>query len=87
MGIAVATVKKFFAVAALRMEAAQDPDDPAVATLVGQLSVQHEDFRTWWAAHKVTAATTGRKQYRLRSSATCRSIATCRTAPTEAGSD
>jgi hypothetical protein len=51
------------AVAALRMEAAQDPDDPALATLVGELSVQHEDFRTWWAAHKVTAATSGRKQY------------------------
>jgi transcriptional regulator with XRE-family HTH domain len=52
------------AVAALRMEAAQDPDDPALATLVGELAVQHEDFRTWWAAHKVTAATSGRKQYR-----------------------
>ena len=52
------------AVAALRMAAAQDPDDPALATLVGELSLQHEDFRTWWAAHKVTAATSGRKQYR-----------------------
>lgn len=46
------------------MEAAQDPDDPALATLVGELSVQHEDFRSWWAAHKVTTATSGRKQYR-----------------------
>ena len=54
------------AVAALRMHAAQDPDDPALATLVGELSVQHDDFRTWWAAHKVTAATSGRKQYRHR---------------------
>jgi hypothetical protein len=46
------------------MEAAQDPDDPALATLVGELSVGHEEFRTWSAAHKVTAATSGRKQYR-----------------------
>jgi transcriptional regulator with XRE-family HTH domain len=52
------------AVAALRMEAAQDPDDPALAMLVGELSVGHEEFRSWWAAHKVTAATSGRKQYR-----------------------
>ena len=52
------------AVAALRMEAAQDPDDPPLAMLVGELSVGHEEFRSWWAAHKVTAATSGRKQYR-----------------------
>jgi hypothetical protein len=29
-----------------------------------RLAVKHEDFRTWWAAHKVTAATSGRKQHR-----------------------
>jgi hypothetical protein len=40
-----------------------DPDDPARAVLVGELSLQHEEFRTWWAAHKVTETTAGRKQY------------------------
>jgi transcriptional regulator with XRE-family HTH domain len=51
-------------VATLRMEAADDPDDPVLAALVGELSVQHEEFRTWWAAHKVTTTTSGRKHYR-----------------------
>jgi hypothetical protein len=37
------------------MEAADDP------ALVGEPSVQHEEFRTRWAAHKVTTATSGRK--------------------------
>ena len=36
-------------VASLRMEAARDPDDPELAALVGELSVQDADFRTWWA--------------------------------------
>ena len=51
-------------VATLRMEAAEDPDDPALAALAGELSVQHEEFRTWWAAHDVTTTTSGRKHYR-----------------------
>ena len=49
--------------ASLRMEAAHDCDDPALAVLVGELSVQHEEFRNWWAAHKVTGTTAGRKHY------------------------
>lgn len=48
----------------LRMEAAQDPDDPALATLVGELSVQHEEFRAWWAAHRVHLPAAGQKHYR-----------------------
>src|SRR4051812_19850844 len=32
------------------MEAAQDPDDPALAMLVGELSVGREESRSWWAA-------------------------------------
>jgi hypothetical protein len=32
-------------VASLRMEAAKDPDDPELAILVGELSVQDADFR------------------------------------------
>jgi hypothetical protein len=52
------------AVAALRMEAAKDPDDPGLAQLVGDLSVQDPDFRTWWAEHRVNSAGHGTKHYR-----------------------
>jgi transcriptional regulator with XRE-family HTH domain len=52
------------AVAALRMEAAKDPDDPDLARLVGELSVQDADFRTWWAEHRVISAGHGTKRYR-----------------------
>lgn len=51
------------AVAALRMQAAQDPDDPELAALVGQLAIQDPDFRTWWAGHHVTSAGYGAKRY------------------------
>jgi transcriptional regulator with XRE-family HTH domain len=52
------------AVAALRMEAAKDPDDPELARLVGDLSVQNPDFRTWWADRRVSSASYGTKHYR-----------------------
>ncbi|MFE1836148.1 helix-turn-helix domain-containing protein [Streptomyces sviceus] len=52
------------AVAALRMEAGTDPHDPDLARLVGELSLQDPDFRTWWAEHRVTSATYGTKHYR-----------------------
>ncbi|MFJ9392164.1 helix-turn-helix domain-containing protein [Nocardioides sp. NPDC101246] len=51
------------AVAALRMEAAKDPDDPELAVLVGELSVRDSDFRTWWAERYVNSASFGTKQY------------------------
>ncbi|KDN18417.1 helix-turn-helix domain-containing protein [Amycolatopsis rifamycinica] len=51
------------AVAALRMEAAADADDPDLARLVGDLSVQDPDFRRWWAEHHVNSATYGTKHY------------------------
>jgi len=51
------------AVAALRMEAAKDPDNPELAQLVGELSVQDPDFRTWWAEHHVNSASYGTKHY------------------------
>lgn len=54
------------AVAALRMEAAADPDDPGLARLVGELSVQDADFRTWWAEHRVVTSSYGTKHYRHR---------------------
>jgi transcriptional regulator with XRE-family HTH domain len=52
------------AVAALHMEAAHDPGAPELADLVGELAVGHPEFRTWWAAHHVTAAGYGTKHYR-----------------------
>ncbi|MFI9834546.1 helix-turn-helix domain-containing protein [Streptomyces sp. NPDC051913] len=52
------------AVAALRLEAAADADDPELARLVGELSVRDTDFRTWWAEHRVRSAAYGTKHYR-----------------------
>jgi transcriptional regulator with XRE-family HTH domain len=52
------------AVAALRMEAATEPDDPELASLVGELSVRDADFRTWWAERHVSSAAYGTKHYR-----------------------
>ncbi|MGV9273383.1 helix-turn-helix domain-containing protein [Streptomyces griseosporeus] len=52
------------AVAALRMEAAADPDDPRLAGLVGELITRDPGFRTWWAEHRVVTAAYGTKQYR-----------------------
>lgn len=54
------------AVAALRMRAAEDPDDPSLAALVGQLSVQDPDFRRWWATREVSSAGYGTKHYHHR---------------------
>lgn len=51
-------------VAALRMEAAADPHDPGLTQMVGALSVQDADFRTWWAEHHVDSAGSGTKHYR-----------------------
>jgi transcriptional regulator with XRE-family HTH domain len=51
-------------VASLRMEAAEDPDDPELAALVGELSVRDADFRTWWATHQVAGGGYGTKHYR-----------------------
>ncbi|WEP00567.1 helix-turn-helix domain-containing protein (plasmid) [Streptomyces sp. FXJ1.172] len=52
------------AVAALRMEAATDPDVPELDSLVAELSAQDADFRAWWAEHRVNSATYGTKHYR-----------------------
>jgi hypothetical protein len=48
------------------MEAAKDPDDPDdpdLGQLIGDLSVQDPDFRTWWAEHHVNSASYGTKRY------------------------
>ena len=51
-------------VAQLRMEAAQNPDDPQLTELVGELSVRDTQFREWWAAHHVEARRLGTKTLR-----------------------
>ncbi len=48
-------------VAQLRMEAAKYPDDPRLASLVGELSVQEPQFAIWWAERGVASLTTGTK--------------------------
>jgi hypothetical protein len=40
-------------VANLRLAAGRHPDDPELATLVGELSMKSEEFRRWWARHDV----------------------------------
>jgi hypothetical protein len=48
----------------LRRAAGQNPDDPGLAALVGELSVKSEEFARWWAAHEVREKTHGTKRYR-----------------------
>ncbi|QSB14236.1 helix-turn-helix domain-containing protein [Natronosporangium hydrolyticum] len=50
-------------VAYLRMDAGRYPEDPALAQLIGELSMKDEDFRRWWSAHSVRALRTGRKEF------------------------
>lgn len=52
------------AVAGLRASAGERPDDPALRSLVGELSVQSKDFRLMWASHEVQVKTSGRKCFR-----------------------
>lgn len=51
-------------VSMLRMEAGRYPQDPQMASLVGELSVQDPDFRRWWADHHVAARQGGTKRLR-----------------------
>ena len=50
--------------AGLRASTGADPDDPALAALVGELSVNSADFASMWARHDVHAKTTGMTRYR-----------------------
>lgn len=45
----------------LRREAAESPDDPELAALVGRLSIVSSDFRRWWAEHRVSEQDFGAK--------------------------
>lgn len=47
------------AVAALRADIGRHPGDPAAAALVGELAVNSEEFRQWWARHTVTRKSAG----------------------------
>jgi transcriptional regulator with XRE-family HTH domain len=51
-------------VATLRMEAAENPQDPRLAMLVGELSVRDPDFRAWWGSHQVATLRVGTKLFR-----------------------
>jgi transcriptional regulator with XRE-family HTH domain len=48
-------------VAILRMDTATNPADPALAKLVGDLSISDLQFRQWWAARNVALQTFGIK--------------------------
>lgn len=50
-------------IAFLRLSAGRCPDDPAIAALVGELSVRSEELRTWWAQHDVQDRGSGRKGF------------------------
>jgi transcriptional regulator with XRE-family HTH domain len=50
------------AVAQLRTEAARTAGDQSLNALVGELSTQDEQFRTWWAGHVVTRLCVRTKQ-------------------------
>ncbi|MEV7391090.1 helix-turn-helix transcriptional regulator [Streptomyces sp. NPDC091215] len=50
-------------VASLRLYAGRHPHDPALAELVGELSLRDPDFRSWWADHDVFQRTHGTKHY------------------------
>ncbi|MET9497872.1 helix-turn-helix transcriptional regulator [Streptomyces sp. NPDC006552] len=47
----------------LRLAAGQFPDDPGLASLIGELSMGSERFRRLWARADVRARTHGRKAY------------------------
>ncbi|MGW0806772.1 helix-turn-helix domain-containing protein [Nonomuraea sp. NPDC002799] len=50
-------------VANLRQDAGRHPEDPQLATLVGELSLHSADFRRLWADHGVQGKTRGRKRF------------------------
>lgn len=52
------------AVASLRLAAGRHPDDRRLAELVGQLTVQCDEFASRWARHPVRTCTSGVKQLR-----------------------
>lgn len=51
------------AVAGVRASAGDDPDDPRLRDLVGELSLKSEEFRRLWARHDVRERASGQKRY------------------------
>lgn len=51
-------------VAVLRMNAADNPGNPALSTLVGDLSIASPEFRQWWAERRVAHQNFGTKLIR-----------------------
>ncbi|KRE64192.1 XRE family transcriptional regulator [Arthrobacter sp. Soil736] len=47
------------AVGSLRVDIGRHPDDGGSNQLVGELAVQSEHFRRWWAGHRVATASAG----------------------------
>lgn len=52
-----------FGVSLLRMKAAHDPEDVRLAAIVGELSMQSQQFREWWAAHYVANKSSGTRVF------------------------
>jgi len=50
-------------VAILRVAGGQDPDDPLLAALVGELSTRSPEFARYWAAYRVFQHTHGTKRF------------------------
>jgi transcriptional regulator with XRE-family HTH domain len=50
-------------IAYIRMEAARKPDDPALAELIGDLSIRDAQFRQWWAGTHVAFKRRGIRTY------------------------
>ncbi|MCX5264974.1 helix-turn-helix transcriptional regulator [Streptomyces sp. NBC_00199] len=50
-------------VAYLHLDAGRHPEDPRLASLIGELSMKREDFRRWWAEHPVQDKTSGTKRF------------------------
>ncbi|MCW2295461.1 helix-turn-helix transcriptional regulator [Rhodococcus erythropolis] len=50
-------------VAMLRLDAGRSPEDAELSALVGELSVNSEQFRQWWARHDVRIHNTGSKSF------------------------
>lgn len=51
------------AVAGVRASAGDDPDDPRLRDLIGELSLKSEEFRRLWARHDVRERSSGEKRY------------------------
>ncbi|MFI6317642.1 helix-turn-helix transcriptional regulator [Nonomuraea sp. NPDC050556] len=51
------------AVAALRIAAARNPHDEHLVSLIGELSMRSDPFRTWWAAQDVYVHQHGTKRF------------------------